>query len=76
MVALIVQYTKFILAFKYLAELFFLPQLFTHKQIVFPCKLFKRYIDFFPSIDSICELIMMAGNNFLDATQKILSDTF
>ena len=48
MVALIVQYTKFMLAFKYLAELFFLPQLLTHKQIVFSCKLFKRYIDFFP----------------------------
>ena len=62
------QLTKFILAFKCLTKFFFLPQLFTHKEIiVFFFKLFKRYIDCF---SYMCELITIVGSNFLGGRKK------
>ena len=67
--ALIVQYTKFLLAFKYLAKFFqaSLPQPFTPKESVFSVKLFKRYIDCF---SSMCELITTAVGNSLYECKK------
>ena len=57
-VALIIQNTKFILAFKHLAEFFLasLPQPFTHKENVFS---FKRCIHCF---SPMCELIPLTGS--------------
>ena len=51
-VALIVQYTKFILTFVYITEFFwtFPPQTFTGQSTCLSFKLFKRYIDCFLSI--------------------------
>ena len=51
-VALIVQYTKFILTFVYITEFFlaFPPQTFTGQRKCVSFKLFKRYIDCFWSI--------------------------
>ena len=61
-----------ILAFKYLKEFFsaFLLQKFAHKECIFP---FNSSND--ASIDgfsSMCELMTMAGSNFLDGCKKIL----
>ena len=61
---LIVQSTKFILAFKYLKEFFFLPQLFTHNErTVFSFKLFKRYFDCFSFL--LVRTDLYGGKQFL-----------
>lgn len=67
---MILQYTKFKLAFKYLTESFeaFLFQPFARKESFFSFKLFKWCIDCF----SIHELIVMVGSNFKDRWKKIL----
>ena len=71
--ALITQTTKFILAFKYLAEFFraFLPQPFAYKESVFSFKLFKQCHDCF---FSTCKLITInyCRKQFLIWMQKKL----